>query len=136
LPADPGTAGEATLAGIDTDVDGLRDDLQRFIALSHPRVSDRETRGALRELAQALQDAIAGTTGASESIALAILRAMECIDRRRPADGLDLASQLVVEAANTRDRANAYLAFGDQVGGFSATLVDPESSEQPCLPEN
>ena len=36
LPPDPGAAGKATLEGIDADGDGLRDDLQRFIAISYP----------------------------------------------------------------------------------------------------
>ena len=34
LPPDPGEAGKATLAGIDSDGDGVRDDLQRYLALS------------------------------------------------------------------------------------------------------
>lgn len=34
LPPDPGPAGKATLEGIDSDKDGVRDDLQRFIVLN------------------------------------------------------------------------------------------------------
>ncbi|MDX8380534.1 MAG: hypothetical protein R8M14_00305 [Ghiorsea sp.] len=34
LPPDPGAAGRGTLAGIDSDNDGVRDDVQRWIALT------------------------------------------------------------------------------------------------------
>jgi len=36
LPPDPGSAGRATLEGIDSDGDGVRDDIQRFIELNYP----------------------------------------------------------------------------------------------------
>src|SRR5216683_231714 len=36
LPPDPGAAGKATLQGIDSDGDGVRDDIQRYIALTYP----------------------------------------------------------------------------------------------------
>ena len=35
LPPDPGEAGRRTLAGIDSDRDGIRDDLQRYVALTY-----------------------------------------------------------------------------------------------------
>jgi len=34
LPPNPGEAGKATLQGIDSDNDGVRDDIQRYIALT------------------------------------------------------------------------------------------------------
>jgi hypothetical protein len=34
LPPDPGEAGLAILAGIDSDEDGVRDDVQRLLAVS------------------------------------------------------------------------------------------------------
>ena len=47
LPPDPGEAGKATLEGIDSDGDGVRDDVQRYIALTYPE-SER-TRAALTQ---------------------------------------------------------------------------------------
>ena len=46
LPPDPGEAGKATLEGIDSDQDGIRDDIQRYIALTYP--DSQKTRAALR----------------------------------------------------------------------------------------
>ena len=36
LPTDPGKAGKETLLGIDTDGDGVRDDIQRYIYFTYP----------------------------------------------------------------------------------------------------
>jgi hypothetical protein len=36
LPPAPGAAGKKTIAGIDVDKDGVRDDVQRYIALTYP----------------------------------------------------------------------------------------------------
>jgi hypothetical protein len=47
LPPDPGEAGKATIEGIDSDQDGLRDDIQRYIALTYP--DSEKTREALRQ---------------------------------------------------------------------------------------
>lgn len=40
LPPDPGKAGKQTLMGIDSDGDGLRDDVQRYIYLTYPDQPD------------------------------------------------------------------------------------------------
>jgi hypothetical protein len=36
LPPDPGEAGKQTMLGIDSDGDGIRDDVQRYIYLTYP----------------------------------------------------------------------------------------------------
>jgi len=53
LPADPGEAGKATLEGIDFDNDGVRDDVQRWIAMTYP--NSEKTRAALRQRAKTMQ---------------------------------------------------------------------------------
>jgi hypothetical protein len=54
LPPDPGAAGNATLAGIDSDGDGVRDDVQRYIGLTYPQSA--KERAALTQAAVALED--------------------------------------------------------------------------------
>jgi hypothetical protein len=51
LPPDPGEAGKATLEGIDYDHDGMRDDVQRYIALTYPYSA--RLRAALTQVAKA-----------------------------------------------------------------------------------
>ena len=52
LPPDPGDEGKATVAGIDSDNDGVRDDVQRSIFLSY---KDPTLRSALMQQARAMQ---------------------------------------------------------------------------------
>ena len=62
LPPDPGEAGKQTLAGVDSDQDGVRDDVQRYIAFKYPQ-SER-TRAALSQAARAFQfEIVAGGNG-------------------------------------------------------------------------
>ena len=56
LPSDPGEAGKATLAGIDSDKDGVRDDLQREIVFMYP--DKDEARRLLRAMTKNIQDMI------------------------------------------------------------------------------
>jgi hypothetical protein len=51
---DPGKAGEQTIHGIDSDGDGVRDDLQRWIYARYP--NDSKKRGALKQAVVAFQD--------------------------------------------------------------------------------
>src|SRR2546430_1155332 len=53
FPADPGEAGKRTLEGIDSDRDGLRDDVQRWIFARYP--NDVSKRNSLRQMALAIQ---------------------------------------------------------------------------------
>jgi hypothetical protein len=56
FPPDPGESGEETLEGIDSDHDGLRDDLQRWIYSRFP--DDPKKRSVLRQLALTYQDVL------------------------------------------------------------------------------
>ena len=63
LPPDPGEAGKATLAGIDSDHDGVRDDLEREIVYMYPQ--NDQVRRVLRAMMKKEQDVIT-TTGDHE----------------------------------------------------------------------
>ena len=56
LPPDPGEAGKRTIEGIDSDGDGVRDDVQRFIA-EHWGQSERAVK-VLTKIAKAKQGAV------------------------------------------------------------------------------
>ncbi len=53
LPPDPGKAGEQTLEGVDSNHNGVRDDVERYIALHY--ANSGKTRAALVQYAQAMQ---------------------------------------------------------------------------------
>ena len=54
LPLDPGEAGKQTLAGIDSNNDGVRDDLEREIVYMYPE--NEEVRRVLRAMMKTGQD--------------------------------------------------------------------------------
>jgi hypothetical protein len=67
LPPDPGDAGKATLAGIDSDGDGVRDDVERWIALTYP--NSARVRAALYQEAGGIQQAIVSSSNRPQAMA-------------------------------------------------------------------
>ncbi len=81
LPPDPGEAGRLTLEGIDSDNDGVRDDVQIDITNRYP--SNTNARLALRQLAKSLQKGFIAQknndTQALNEVAFDINSAAKCI---------------------------------------------------------
>lgn len=63
LPPDPGDAGKLTLAGIDTDGDGVRDDVQHYIGITYP--DSAKKRAALTQMVLALEEELLGADNPS-----------------------------------------------------------------------
>lgn len=124
-PGNPGKAGKLTLEGIDSDGDGVRDDVQRFIALNY---SDSEkTRAALtqyaREQLQALLDA--ESKEVSYNHALEIGLAIECLFYIHGENAPDIRKKVKAEILNTSTRTEAFLTYDFQLNGriFPSTPV-------------
>ena len=64
LPPDPGEAGKITLAGIDSNNDGVRDDLEREIVYMYPQ--NEEVRRVLRAMIKKEQEILTATSGDKE----------------------------------------------------------------------
>ncbi len=118
LPPDPGEAGKATIEGIDTDKDGVRDDVQIAIYERHP--VDEKVRKALEANSMALQQAI---VGASESDNEKIYSAMDAIGVSsyclvRATDNPHAESDFVErKMMNTSERSAAYMKFSEAMNG-------------------
>jgi hypothetical protein len=127
LPTDPGEAGDATLAGVDSDGDGVRDDIERYIALTYP--ASERTRTALRQAAEIVQTFILDAPDASTSIAYAEQRhdAIDCLIALLDIDEAQ-ASYLNLEAEilNTLPRSRAYVRADAHLSGQVSDLT-PES---------
>jgi len=108
LPPDPGKAGKATLAGIDRDQDGLRDDVQRWIAIHYS--NSEKTRAALKQKAKALQDFIEDGKDPAKARhdAVAIDKASECL-ASFAADAFYINRDFDAVVLNTYPRLKAYL---------------------------
>ncbi|MFZ1735945.1 MAG: hypothetical protein WAU31_03360 [Candidatus Moraniibacteriota bacterium] len=128
LPPDPGEAGKATLAGIDSDGDGIRDDIQRYIARTYPGDENINVRKALRQDAEGFQLELLASSDKEESVRL-------LHDRER--DGYCMVGVMGVDVSadaedamkerilNTELRSRAWIAFNRHIGGEVSGNVYP-----------
>lgn len=132
LPPDPGEAGKITLEGIDFDQDGLRDDIQRYIALTYP--DSRKTREALRQAAAALQKIILQSPDEESALRNTELeaRASECLWYIYPDNGSKIDDLLMAEFLNTIERSKAYLEYDAKLGGHVFGGKDIDEYKTSC----
>jgi hypothetical protein len=112
LPAHPGEAGTKTLAGVDADTDGIRDDVQLKIHELEPVQKNR--RVALRQAVLALQGAMLQKDNKSKKEVLMsdYFTALDCIDFAYGNSNEKNAAQniktLESELTNTHERKKAF----------------------------
>lgn len=124
LPPDPGEAGKQTLLGIDSDNDGVRDDIQRYIYYTYP--DEEKARLALTEVAKQFQilltqsgDPIAALDNATKNA-----RHLECLYFIKGEIAGDITTALRAEILNTRERSLAYIQYNDSLAG---TIIEGRS---------
>lgn len=133
LPADPGEAGKLTLAGIDSDADGIRDDVQRYIALSYQ--NSEKTRAALSQSAFSMQGFLldANDKDASLTHALEDTSALDCLIYILGIDGaMGAFGDLRAEVLNTPDRSRAYIKANQQLSGHNFQLTPIDQRKLGC----
>jgi len=132
LPPDPGEAGKATLAGIDSDHDGVRDDVQRYIAMTYP--NSAKNRAALTQVAKVMQTALLDANDKEKSILHAEEsdKAQDCLDYvfgsvNAYGKALDDLQPVIL---NTDVRNKAYFTYDDHLGGqvFTGTPYDQRAA--------
>lgn len=126
LPPDPGPAGEATLAGIDSDNDGVRDDVQRWIAINYP--SSQKIRAALVQDTKAMQRIVLDAADPIKSYndALEDNRATQCLSYIRPNDFYRILAEHKAVFLNTHLRSRAWLQADHNLSGkFFGLLPNP-----------
>lgn len=128
VPPDPGEPGKATLQGIDSDADGLRDDIQRWIVLNY--YHSTSTQLALRQHALAYQAllAAAGDRDASLATAPSLLRAIDCLHYLRPTDAGEIGILLKATVLNTELRSIEWINANKHLSGQRFPL--PSESEE------
>jgi hypothetical protein len=137
-PEPPANLNNATLAGFDVNGNGVRDDVERYIATEYPssartRSSVTQRAGALqkvllssdhsstKQLLDAARDCMAATFGTSSSDADGA--------RRARASAIALSARML----NTADRIRAYAVY-DQTRSGTMTLLTPyANSSSKCL---
>jgi len=123
LPPDPGPAGEATLAGIDSDNDGVRDDVQRWIAIHYP--NSQMTRAALIQDTKAMQRILLDAADPVKSYndALEDNRAIQCMSFIRPDDFYRILKEHKAIFLNTHLRSRAWFQADHNLSGKFFTLL-------------
>ncbi|MDR0664221.1 MAG: hypothetical protein LBF86_01680 [Helicobacteraceae bacterium] len=125
LPPDPGEEGKKTLEGIDSNNNGVRDDVEIAIYESFPSRYQDEDRQVLLQSAKSRQETLtAAASGNIETILKAereSARAIECAFKKFPnsmksVELIDFATQKVV---NTKARVQAYSSFSAALSGRS-----------------
>lgn len=125
LPPDPGAAGMATLAGIDSDNDGVRDDIERYIWLTFPQ-SARQ-RSALTQAAIALQALVLG--GAPQTNLQQLTKAIDCVNYTFMTGDADVAGGEIAHdvylalRAITLNTPNRVRAFSNSNSQFGPSIV-------------
>ena len=131
LPPDPGQAGKQTLAGVDSDNDGVRDDIQRYIALTYP--ASVKTRAALTQFTKGMQMEL--LAAASEEKALAAAEqtgnAQYCLHYLFKLDADPLWQALRAQHLNTRERSRAYGDYNHLLDGMVEQL--PRDLKSRCV---
>ena len=84
----PPPAAQETVAGIDANGDGVRDDIEAYIDATYPVSAQGDTNRALRQFARAAQVTMIDASEPAPSVAHAAerFRALECLMARRPGD--------------------------------------------------
>ena len=122
LPADPGVAGKKTLAGIDSDNDGVRDDIQRCIAIEYQ--DSEKTRRVLTDKAKADQ-AFMLNADDKEKVLEANAeqhKAIDCLWYIDPETASTNFRKLKAQVLNTEERIRAWRKADSHLGGMTFSL--------------
>ncbi|WP_423840857.1 hypothetical protein ONE56_14070 [Vibrio mytili] len=106
-----------TLAGIDSDGDGVRDDIQRFITINY--IDQEAMRLVLLQTAKVNQLKLtqANDKKASRNNARLSLRAIECSMCIGGEEAFKYTNKITAMQMNTRERLKAYDLFHEQIAG-------------------
>lgn len=132
LPPDPGEAGKQTLQGIDSDADGVRDDVQRWIGVSFHNSSS--TLMGLMQLARAFEKSIYESVDKPSSIDrfANYVRAWNCLRAIRPGDADALRRDLEPIVLNTGQRVLADNEAGKHLHGTALPRLEPGGIAAAC----
>ena len=124
FPPDPGEAGRKTLEGIDSDHEGLRDDVQRWIYARFP--NDERKRKALRQMSISLQLDLTPNLSDQELLNFA-RRSFKAIDCLSDLFGYMNNEMEYVRAKviNTSDRTDRYLQNDSKYDGMALGPLYP-----------
>ena len=131
----PATPTTTTVAGVDANGDGVRDEIETYIDTTYPVAVQNETNRALRQYAKAVQASLIHADDSSLSVTHATerFRALECLMARRPSDFHPLFVELRARLLDTTARSNAYFQADSQVKATNIPLLPMNQWRTACL---
>lgn len=122
LPPDPGEAGKETLLGIDSDLDGVRDDIQRYIVHTYPDQPNLQK--ALFQMARTNVRIFSEelTRESAYEIALSRGRDIDCLYYLLGRQSKSALSDIRALTLNTYERSVVYISYDQLLSGKSFSL--------------
>lgn len=125
---------KSTLGGVDTDQNGIRDDIQIWINKKFAQKPN--LKNGMQQMASALQTQILSTSNKELSILSTynFLRSMRCVGALVTLDEtMRLKNSLKNEALNTKDRLYAEIKANEHFSGQGYSVsIDPEYMRSQC----
>lgn len=132
ISPDPGPENDLTIEGIDSNNDGVRDDVERYIAVQYP--DSERTRAALMQLARNRQSALlnAGSKSLSIDNARVLDTALACLGYVQPDEYGDIAESVIPEIVDTEERLAAYVTYSSHLHGELFFAIPQDERRQSC----
>ena len=134
-PKHPGEMGKKTLMGIDSDSDGVRDDIEIWINNTTSNLKNRDMynlRVALKRIAIKIQKNMASKDSPAESLRLMLdtFDSVDCLkDLSKSREEYKTFSQNIkFEFFNTEERIKADFKMRSHLAGYSGTIQDREKN--------
>ncbi len=142
VPPYPGAAGRVGLDGVDSNNNGVRDDVERWILLEHGDKLDRRAIKMMFLKARVNQRTLHPTSSKEEAVELSVIQGeglVLCMDVLAQSFGYDsyvtatsdeidksirdISLGITDQVANTRERAQAYARYNGLIGGTAYDSV-------------
>lgn len=138
LPPDPGAAGKKTLAGIDSDQDGVRDDIQRFLAkeVGKDPVLYKRALQMARDAQQSLFVVATNDKEKAREISISWNISYYCFADARGNKAESYLSNIQFDKkftafiANTPERMDSYMQYNDMLAGM--VFISPKNTKLTC----
>ncbi|MDR2033392.1 MAG: hypothetical protein LBP89_02020, partial [Helicobacteraceae bacterium] len=136
LPPDPKSEGKKTLEGIDSNNNGIRDDVEIAIYNYAPRLDQERYRAGLIQLAKAMQTEVKVSAAEFDTLWAAdqeTLKAIKCL-KQTSLDGVGLEEFNFVRKLihNTPQRDNADTKFNNRIKQSGKAWWESSDDPNPC----
>lgn len=123
-----------SLAGVDADANGVRDDVDRYIDTTYADQTSADLNKALRQYAKAVQSSLVDADSQALSLTHATerFRALECLMARRSREFHAIFVAVRAQLLNTPSRSAAYLKADDQVKTANIPLLPADQWMTAC----